>query len=267
MDGVSGETRDLGKAADRESGRDGCLEDFVELGFGEVSKGLRIEDVEVVIEKPVELFLDNQIRVVVFIIRFERYGTFGQRFVDYGFELVEADSFGDGISRADGHRALSGGEEFNPTAPRVVLCAFGNTACNRVLVDVADECQEVIHVVDRLAFESVLKEVAYALITFIEIGCIGDGNALDNASDGFCLVTYEQVYMVGHQTVGVDVASWWKGSTQLVFGVDLLVEGLDEFQIVVSIDEDVLTIDAAEHYVINASKACFPGFACHSVSI
>ena len=75
------------------------------------------------------------------------------------------------------------------------------------------------------------------------------------------------MYVVGHQTVSINIALRWERVTELIFGIDLLVEGPDKFPIVVTVKEDVLTIDATEHHMINASNAGCAGFACHSVSI
>ena len=58
--------------------------------------------------------------------------------------------------------------------------------------------------------------------------------------------------MVGHQAVSVYGTTRWKGALELVFWSDQVVEDEDEFTVVVIVFKHDLTVDAAEHHVMDA---------------
>ena len=103
--------------------------------------------------------------------------------------------------------------------------------------------------------------MAHALVAPVEIGGVGDSDALDDASDGLVLLPDEQMDVVGHQTVGEEITLRRQGLSQFVLGIGLLVEDLDELPIVLLVEENVLTVDAAEHHVIHACGAYLSRFA------
>ena len=124
-------------------------------------------------------------------------------------------------------------------------------------MNVADEREEVIHVVNGLTFKPVLKEVTDTFIALVKIGSIADSDALDNAPDRLGLVSNEQMSMIGHQAVSVDNTPRRKWFSNFIFGVHLLIKNLNKLPVILTIEENVLAVNTAEHYMIDACKACF----------
>jgi len=199
--------------------------------------------------------------VAIFFAEFEDDGAFGEEFIDKVLECAEADPTGDCLGVTDRHLAFFWMFVLDPTTPGISLDLTGKAASDGVLMDVTDQREEVIHVANGFTPESVLEEMAHAFIASVEIGRVGDSDALDDASDGLVLLFDEQMNVIGHQAVSIEITLRRQGRSQLVLGVDLLVEDLDELPIVLIVEEDVLTVDAAEHHVIHASWACLSRFA------
>ena len=112
------------------------------------------------------------------------------------------------LCSAYGHSACSVGSVFHVAAPCVVAYLFDDTGSDRVLMDVSQKCDEIGHVIDGLAFETVLKQMTFMLITAIEVYGVGDADTPDNSCESFLTFSDQKMHMVGHETVGVDGTSW-----------------------------------------------------------
>ena len=118
---------------------------------------------------------------------------------------------------------------------------------------IAQESEEIGHVVDRLTLESVLEEMSYALILLIEIIDIARSEGLYHFtySPGFLL--YEQMAVVPHQAIGVDGAcgrSEWRAVwivLQMKVGEDI-----EHVLVVLVVLENLLAVDASHHDMIDS---------------
>ena len=73
-------------------------------------------------------------------------------------------------------------------------------------MDIPQQSDEITHIVDRLALETVLKKMAGAFIFQIEILRIGNGNALDGWHQPLIEFAKQQVDMIRHEAIGIDNA-------------------------------------------------------------
>ena len=79
-----------------------------------------------------------------------------------------------------------------------------NTGLQRVLVNVAQECNKIGDIIDRLTLEAVLEEMARARVFAVEVERIADSKGLDGITDFFFVNLQENMYVIGHETVGID---------------------------------------------------------------
>lgn len=107
------------------------------------------------------------------------------------------------------HGASSAASVFHIAAPGVVAYSFDDTCSDGILVDVSQQCDEIGHVIDGLALETVLEQMTFMFITAIEMDGISDADAPDDGCETFLSFPDQKVHMVGHQAVGVDGASRW----------------------------------------------------------
>ena len=117
--------------------------------------------------------------------------------------------------------------------------------------DIAKKCQEIARVITRLALETILKEMTYTAIFLVVIRHIA-------WSDGFHYLTHlqtlfgnQQMDMIGHQAIGVDVTrNRW--------------HHFDESPVVFGIIKNVLTVNTAQHHMIDACSAWFSWLSWHN---
>jgi len=105
---------------------------------------------------------------------------------------------------------------------------------------------------DRLALKSVLKQVAYSLIPFIIIGCIGHGQSFQADADALGTLAKQQVYMVGHEAVGIHMAVRRYMFAIVIHRIHEELQAVEELLIVLLFLKDVLAVDAAHHHMMDA---------------
>ena len=66
-----------------------------------------------------------------------------------------------------------------PAAPRITTNRRDNACRHRVLVDIPHQRQEIRHIVDGLALETVLENLTRMLVFVVEILRIGNGDTLN----------------------------------------------------------------------------------------
>ena len=120
---------------------------------------------------------------------------------------------------------------------------------------IADQCDEILHIIDRLTLETILEKMSYALVPLIIIDGVRYGYGLHDRAYVFLCFPDKQMHMVGHQAIGIDQAGRREWQPSLVCGVDSMMEQLDELEIVVRIIKDILPINTSKHHVIDACSA------------
>ena len=134
-----------------------------------------------------------------------------------------------------------------PGTKVVVLDVLYDASLDWVLVDVTQEHREVGHVVDWLALETLLEQVAIAPVLSIIVIDIATSNALNSLSHCLFALTDEQVEMVGHEAVGIIGAVAATGVAFVIVPDAHTVEGIDELVVVFLVLKDILMIDASHH--------------------
>jgi hypothetical protein len=75
-------------------------------------------------------------------------------------------------------------------------------------VNVSEECNHIIEIVHRLAFESVLKKIPTSGILGVVVTGIRYCQRLDNIRKFPLPRSEHEMNMVCHQAIGVDVTQW-----------------------------------------------------------
>lgn len=73
--------------------------------------------------------------------------------------------------------------------------------------------------------------------------------------------------MVGHETVGVYCTTRGEGTLLLVFRVDHVIEDEDKLPIVIFVFEDLLSVYASEHHVVDTVWTERSGLSWHFFSM
>ena len=117
-------------------------------------------------------------------------GVCGERLVD-----------GDRVEERVAASEPVGGE----AAPAVVACGFDHAGAEGVGLDVAEDRQEVVVVLDDGALESTLPDVAAAVVAAVVALGVGDEQALHDPADRRLQGPDQQVDVVGHEAVAVEL--------------------------------------------------------------
>ena len=139
-----------------------------------------------------------------------------QRGADQFLQHLEGDATQDGFDMADAGLGIDLAAVLCPTAVSIVCDIGHDTGLDGILVDVAQEGGEVVHVVDRLGTESLLEEVTASSVLAIVVIDVGICNTLDGLGNSFFALTDEQVEVVGHKTVGVVGATLGDGRAVVI---------------------------------------------------
>ena len=119
---------------------------------------------------------------------------------------------------------------------------------DRILVDIPDDREKLVGVVDGPALEAGLKKAADALV-FLVVPVNKAGNdVLEDPAQGHLAGFDDQVDVVGHQAVGVEL----KAANGLILPKDR-----QEFPVIVGIGENLLLVDAAVDHVIDIERTFF----------
>lgn len=129
---------------------------------------------------------------------------------------------------------------------------MGDTCFDGILVYVPQESQEVGEVFAGLGLEAVLEEVACASVFLVEVLGIGDFESLHGLVDFLCALAVEEMDVIGHETVGIEGTGVGEPLSKGCVVLGKLFEELEESLAVGVIGEDVLTVDASEHDVVDA---------------
>lgn len=85
-------------------------------------------------------------------------------------------------------------------------------------MNVAQERDEVSRVADGFAAESVMEERPQSLVPLVVVAHVGHADALHHRADVLGGLGNEQVDVIVHQTIGMDVTVGWQGLAIMVFG-------------------------------------------------
>ena len=101
-------------------------------------------------------------------------------------------------------------------------------------------------------------------MSLVEIAHVGHADALHHCADVLGALGDEQVDVVVHQTIGMDVAEGRQGLALMVLGGGDGAQDLEELAAVLIVGKDVLAVDTAQHHVVNASIAMLSASSWHS---
>ena len=136
---------------------------------------------------------------------FQRGAVVVNRFTNQSAQIIHPYLFehetclGDGVDTAFVRQIIM------PTAPRISFNSFNNLCLYRILVNVSEECDRIIEIIHRLAFEPVLKQIPASGILGVVLTGIRYCQRLDNIRKFLLLRGEHDMNMVGHQAIGVDV--------------------------------------------------------------
>ena len=150
-----------------------------------------------------------------------------------------------------------------PTAPSVLIWTGNHFCLDRILVNVAQQGDEIIRVVDRLTAEPVVKQGAETLMPLVIVADIGDANALHHCADVLGTLGNEQMDVVIHQTIGVDVTIRGQRFAIAVLGSRDRTKNLEELAAVLIVGKDVTAVNATQHYVVNTGIAMLSALTWH----
>lgn len=124
---------------------------------------------------------------------------------------------------------------FLPTAPFIFTNAIDKHRLQWILVYIAEKCDEIREVVDRLALEPLLKQMPHSVVFVI-------------------IVIYEEMYMIAHQTIGIYMTSGLKGLTLCVnIRLRLPTKDVEETYVVLIVLKHLMFVHATKYGVINVS--------------
>lgn len=152
-----------------------------------------------------------------------------------------------------------------PAALGVVLDAGNDASFDGVLMDVTEEGGEVVHVVDGLAAETLLEEVAAALVLAVVIIDVSVCDALYGLGSSLLPLTDEQVEVVAHEAIGIVGATLSDGRAVIVVDEAQAEEAVQKKAVVLLILEDHLMVDATHHHMVDSGGGGVSGFSRHGL--
>lgn len=152
---------------------------------------------------------------------------------------------------------------FSPTAPPVLAGRCDHLGLDGILVNVAQQRDEVPGVAHGLAAESVVEERPQPLMPLVVIAHVGHANALHHCADVLGGLGDEQVDVVVHQTIGMDVTEGRQGLALAVLRGGDGAQDLEELASVLVVGKDVSAVDTAQHHVVKACVAVLSAGAWH----
>ena len=189
--------------------------------------------------------------------------VFGQGEIDELQKVGEWHPFEDCACATE--RSISFACVFQPAAPRVVFDIFYDESLGGILVDVAQEGDEIVPVVDGLALEAFLKEVPDAPVSVVIIVDVRRCDAFHRLADGLADLLHEEVDMVAHEAVGIETAVWLcLACCRINFGDSLCSQNIKESPIVVFILEYLLFVDSSQNGVVDVGRCLYSSFTWHN---
>ena len=153
---------------------------------------------------------------------------------------------------------------FVPTAPAVLVRTGDHLGLNRILVDVSKQGDEIPRIANGLTAKTVVEQGTKTFMPLVEVTDVGDADAFHYCADILGTLGDEEVYVVIHQAIGVDMAKWWQWLAVAVLGSCDSAEYLEELAAVLIICKDVAAVNTAQHHVVNTGGALLSALAWHS---
>ena len=119
-------------------------------------------------------------------------------------------------------------------------------------MDITHQGNKVFHRIDRLTTKAVLEEMAITLIFFVEIIRIRDAESFHDRTDVLFLFTYQKVYMIAHQTIGINDTKGLNCNAILIITFSKSLKTNYHLKIIFIILKDILTVDTSKHDMIDA---------------
>ena len=119
-------------------------------------------------------------------------------------------------------------------------------------MNISHKRHEILDIVDWFTEETVLEQMTITFIFAIIVTGICNSYTLDTFSNLFILLSHQQMYMVGHQTVGIESAMRGKNMAIVIMSDYQPIENLEELDVVLIIFKDVLLVDTTKHDMIDA---------------
>ena len=150
-----------------------------------------------------------------------------------------------------------------PTAPSVLPWSSYYLGLDRILVNVAQQGDEIIRVVDRLTAEPVVKQGAETLMPLVIVADIGNADAFHHCADVLGALGNKQMDVIIHQAIGVDVAIRGQWLAVAVLRSRDRTKNFEELAAVLIVGKNVTTVNATQHYVVNTGIAMLSALTWH----
>lgn len=154
---------------------------------------------------------------------------------------------------------------FFPTAVGIVLDVGHDASLHGILMNVAEEGGEIVHVVYRLAAKTFLEKMSAALVLAVVVIDVSVSNAFESLADGLLALADEQVEMVAHEAVGVVGATLCDGGAVVIVDEAHAEETVQEEAVVFLVLEDHLMVDATHHDMVDSGGGGISGATGHGV--
>ena len=102
-------------------------------------------------------------------------------------------------------------------------------------------------------------------IFVIVIMCIGCCYTMDGRCQTLCCFPDQKMHMICHQTIGIDVAAWWKMLPKIINRINYIPQDRQKPEIVFTVFKDVLPVSTSQHDVVDTSSTYFSWFTSHNI--
>ena len=150
-----------------------------------------------------------------------------------------------------------------PTAPPILIWSGDHLGLDRILVDVSKQGDKVAGIADRLAAEAVMEQRPKAFMPLVIVADIGNANAFHHHTDVLSALSNEQMNVVVHQAVGMNVTVGRYGLSVLVLRSCDGFKDFEEFAPVLIVGKDIAAIDASHHHVIDSGVTILTACSWH----
>ena len=155
--------------------------------------------------------------------------------------------------RGDVHQGRTADQETS-AAPGILTRILHQASFHGVVPHVADQGHQVLVSLDRQAPEPILEHVPDPTVLAVEPSRVPNAEPLGNRADRLTRSPQDEMDVVGHQTIGEhDTAGRLSG----------LIQRVQESLVVLVLEEDGVTVDAAHHHVVDLRFRQLPSLTWH----
>ena len=152
-----------------------------------------------------------------------------------------------------------------PTTPLILVGIIYNPRHHRVEVYILQQTDKVGSRIYWLAPKPVMKQRTKAIVALVVVAHIRHADAFHCARQLFFSSRQQQVNVVGHQAISVNMAIRWKWNTIPVLRGGDFSKNFFKLAAILLVIEYSITVDAAEHHVIHTCGTNFATLTGHSL--